>query len=795
MREADTTFGRGDRISRSVALIPAVVACLLIGAQRSYADTADTAAQGAGGSQQLEEVVVTATRRSESSFNTAIGIDAVTGSTLKTYDVTSLQDLNKVNSSVNVNNFGATQQQFVIRGISSNIAATTGLYLDESPLVGGFQNNFRGDGTPGIRLIDIERVEVLKGPQGTLFGSGSMAGTLRLISNRPNLESVGGSVTAAAATVENGNALYDGNVVLNAPIVNDTFGVRLVGWGEWGGGFIDQTINGGTITNINNTNLVGGRLTALWKPVTDFTLTGSVNYQNANVNGVQYWNPYCTPANASGTCPTGIKTGPWNNTEPSLAPYHDDYLLFNVTGDYDTGVGDVIGIFTHGKKNTLQPFDSTPTNCGFMLCPPLVPPLSFVPQLAFSDTTGELRFVSKFKGPVQLVVGGYYEHDQSTFNGSAVYNNPSGHVACINLADCEAKGLRNPGNNFTGVPANFLEFGTIDDNDIKQYAAYAQIDWKIIDPLTLTVGARYFSATISDVVQSTQDIAPPNACNWVFGCVTTPYVTFDGSTKQSKTTYNIALLYNVTRDVNVYVRAASGFRIGGINTDYNPANLPQIPLAFEPDSLWNYEAGIKTYLLERRLYLDLAVYHIDWTNQHINAIAENAFEYTLNAGKTKTDGAEFSFSWLVTRGFTLNGAVAYNDARLAETLPPEVTAAGNGGNSGDPLPLSPKVVASLAGTYDFPISSGVGGYATASVNYRDSTQLGFNPTDHFYAVLPSYVLADAKFGVRWGRYDLGLFVQNITDKAAYSGLQYTTDGQRVFSPRPRTIGLSFTGSF
>jgi outer membrane receptor protein involved in Fe transport len=779
MREANSTAGRGDHLRKSVALISAIVACFLIGAARSYADAADTAGQAAGGSQQLEEVVVTATRRSESSFNTALGVDAIPGSALQTYGVTSLQDLNTVNSSLNVNNFGATQQQLVIRGISSNIAATTGLYLDESPLVGGFQNNFRGDGTPGIRLIDIERVEVLKGPQGTLFGSGSMDGTVRLISNKPNLTSVGGSVTVDAATVEHGNALYGSNLVLNAPL-NDTFGVRLVGWGEWGGGFINQTINGQTLDKVNNTNLVGGRFTALWKPLTDLTLTGSVNYQNANVNGVQYWNP---------------SAGTWNNNEQSRAPYHDDYTLFNVTGDYDFHVGDLIGVFTHGKKNTLQPFDSTPTNCGFGLCPPIVPPLSFVPQLAFSDTTGELRFVSKFSGPVQLVVGGYYEHDQSTFNGSAVYDNPSGYVGCINLNDCEAKGLRQPGNNFTGVPVNFLEFGTIDTTDIKQYAAYAQIDWKIIDPLTLTVGARYFSATISDVVQSTQDIAPPNACNWVFGCVTTPYVTFDGSTKQNKTTYNFALLYNITPNVNVYARAASGFRIGGINTDYNPANLPQVPLSFEPDSLWNYEAGIKTYMLERTLFLDLAVYHIDWTNQHINAIAEGAFEYTLNAGKTKTDGAELAINWLVTHGFTLNGAIAYNHARLAETLPPPVTAAGNGGNAGDPLPLSPKVVASLAGTYDFPISSGVGGYATAGVNYRDSTQLGFNSTNTFYAQLPPYWLANAKFGVRWNHYDLGLFVDNITDKAAYSGLQVTTDGTRVFSPRPRTIGLSFTGSF
>jgi outer membrane receptor protein involved in Fe transport len=749
---------------------------------RAYADSAAAAVEqaSAGGAEQLQEVIVTATRRSETSFNTAVAIDAVSAQTLQTYGVSSLQDLNKVNSSVNVNNFGATQQQLVIRGISSNIAATTGLYLDESPLLGGFQNNFNGDGTPGIRLIDIERVEVLKGPQGTLFGSGSMAGTVRLISNKPNLNDVGGSVSVSAAAVEHGNALYDGDLVLNAPIVNDKFGVRLVAWGEFGGGFINQTIYGKTIDNINNTNLKGGRFTALWKPVADLSLTGSVNYQDANVNGVQYWNP---------------SAGTWNNNETSLSPYHDDYLLFNVTADYDLHVGDVIGVFTHGKKNTLQAFDSTPTNCGFHLCPPVVPYLSFVPELAFSDTTGELRFVSKFKGPVQLVFGGYYEEDQSTFNGSAVYDNPSGYVGCIDLYDCEAKGLRKPGNNFTGIPANFLEFGTIDTTDITQYAIYGQVDWKIIDPLTLTVGARYFSADIKDTTQSTQDIAPPNACNWVFGCVTIPYVTFDGSTRQTKTTYNLALLYQVTPDVNLYARAASGFRIGGINTDYNPANLPQIPASFEPDSLWNYEAGIKTYLLERRLYLDLTYYHIDWTNQHINAVAEGAFQYTLNAGKTTTDGVEFDFNWLVTRGLTINGAVAYNDARLAETLPPAVTASGNGGNKGDPLPLSPKVVASVAGTYDFPISSRVGGYTTASINYRDSTQYGFNPTNTFYTQLPSFVLADFKAGVRWSHYDVGLFVQNITDKAAYAGLVKTTDATRVFSPRPRTIGLSFTGSF
>jgi iron complex outermembrane recepter protein len=779
MRAAEFVFRRRDRAIRAVVYISIAAASLVATQSRAYAQAADTVVTMAD-RDQLQEITITATRRAETAFETPVAITAFSGQTLQNFGVTSLQDLNKVTSSVTVNNFGASQQQLVIRGISSDIAATTGLYLDEYPLVGGFQNNFRGDGTPGIRLIDVERLEVLKGPQGTLFGSGSMAGTVRVITNRPNLTSIGGSLSVDAGAVSNGNGLYEGNFVLNLPVITDQVGVRFVGWGETGGGFVDQTINGGTIENINNVNLKGGRISALWQVNSDFSLIGSVNYQDADVNGVQAWNP---------------SVGPYNNIEQSLQPYHDDYTLYNLTAHYDLHVGDVYAIGTHGRKRTLQPFDSTPTNCGFGLCPPIVPPLSFVPDLDFNNTTAELRFVSKFSGPIQLVAGGYYEKDKSDFQGSAIYNNPSGHVGCLNLVDCENRGLRNPGNNFTGIPVNFLEFGTIDNTDIDQYAGYAQLDWTIIDPLILTVGARYFSATINDTTQSTQDIAPPNACNWVEGCVTTPYVTFDGSTKQSKTTYNFALLYKATPDTNFYLRAASGFRIGGINTDYNPANLPQIPLGFEPDSLWDYEGGVKTYFLARRLYVDLTYYHIDWSNQHINAIAEGAFEYTLNAGKTTTDGVELDINYLVTRGLTIKAAVSYNDARLAEDLPPAATAAGNGGNKGDPLPLSPKVVASVAGTYDFPLSNGLRGYTTANVNYRDHTQIGFNSTNTFYTTLPSFVLADFRAGVKFSRYDVGIFVRNLTNKDAYEGLQKTTDGTRIFSPYPRTIGVSFTGSF
>jgi len=412
------------------------------------------AAAAVTGPEQLQEIIVTATRRSETALEAPIAFSVYSGKELQTYGVVSLQDLNKLDASIQVTNFGSSQQQIVIRGISSSIAATTGLYLDESPLQGGFQNNFRGDGTPGVRLIDVERVEVLKGPQGTLFGSGSMDGTLRVISNKPELSRIGGSLTAEAATVSNGTGYFDGNLVVNLPIISDTLAVRLVGWGEAGGGYVDQTINGRTINNINNVNLHGARATVLWQATKDFSLTASVNYQNSGANGAQYWD---------------LPLGPYNNNETSLSPYHDDYTLWNLTARYDLHFGEVLAIGTHGRKRTQQPFDSTPTNCSFGLCPPLVPTLSFVPVLDFDDTTAELRFASKFDGPVQLVVGGYYEKDRSVFQGSAVYDNPNGYVGCYTVPDCEAKGLRNPGNNFGGVPSNFLEFGTIDTTDIDSF--------------------------------------------------------------------------------------------------------------------------------------------------------------------------------------------------------------------------------------------------------------------------------------------------------------------------------------
>ncbi|MEI9964005.1 MAG: Plug domain-containing protein [Caulobacteraceae bacterium] len=156
---------------------------------------------GENGGASVSELVVTATRREESVTNIPLAVTAFSGQKLQQFNVTSIQDLSKLDPSLTTQNLGASQQQIVIRGISSNVGSTTGIYLDEAPLVGGANDDLRGDGTPGLRLHDLERVEVLKGPQGTLFGAGSMDGTLRVVTAKPDLNTVTGFAEATAAGV------------------------------------------------------------------------------------------------------------------------------------------------------------------------------------------------------------------------------------------------------------------------------------------------------------------------------------------------------------------------------------------------------------------------------------------------------------------------------------------------------------------------------------------------------------------------------------------------------------------
>ncbi|MDR3513369.1 MAG: TonB-dependent receptor [Caulobacteraceae bacterium] len=781
----------------------------------SYAETTPASsaseAAAAADSTQVTQVVVTASRRGEQNVqNTPMAIDAYSGRTLQRLNVQSLQDLSKIDPSLSIQSFGANQQQVIIRGISSTTGQTAGIYVDEAPLEGGFNANLLGDNTPGLELHDIDHVEVLKGPQGTLFGAGSMSGTVRVITNQPKLDVYEGSVEASAASIDGGNALFDGNAALNIPLVKDQLAARLAVWGDNGGGFIDQTIGSTTRSNVNDQHVYGGRFSFLWQPTDRFSLTGSVNYQHVKVDGAQSWTQYIGPLYDSGPN-AGKELGPYpayQNHSPTREPYRSDYTLGTLTGRYDLGFGKIIASGSYGHKDELELIDTSPSDCANSLCYGAFGfPGVFSAHSQFTNYTAEVRFSSDFKGPFQLVSGVYYEHDALIYDGAVINSNLATGVApCDTYAACKAAGLLVAGHPFD--PASPVEFANEDRFNVNQYAFYAQGDYKILSNLTATVGIRYFMADLRDEQINQQDISPTFDNNgncvggYVCGVVTTPYVSSRSSTHESQPTYNFSLLWKATDNISLYVRAASGFRIGGINEAATIASQEGIPVpsAYQPDSLWDYEGGIKFYAMERKLYVDLAVYHIDWSGEQEDALAAGVYNYTLNVGKSEINGLELSSTFHPIAGLTLQGSVTYVDAYLATDLPASVVDAGTLGRAGDRSPFVPRYTASAVAEYEHTLAGDVLGYGQVSVSYRSSEYSALEASaagqaTNYYTKLPAYTLVDLKAGVRFDNYDVSLFANNVANTVAEVGAKAALDGIRIFPARPRTVGVRVAAHF
>ena len=754
--------GRTSGTQRHGLLLASASVATLLGAQAH--------AQTAPADDIVTEIVVSATRRGDVSVqNTPLAITAFSGATLEKQGVSSLQDLSKVDPSLNIQSYGASQTKVVIRGIQSNVGATSGVYLDETPLVGALGGNILGDGKPGLRLYDLDHVEVLKGPQGTLFGSSSMSGTLRVITNKPDLEEFGGRISVGAATIKTGNAYYDGNATLNVPIIKDKLAVLVTGWSESGGGFVDQTVNGVLLKNNNDAHVKGGRAIVLFTPTDRLRITATAAHQEVDVDGTQAWH---------------TSTGPYTNPSPTIEFYRDNYNLYNVVGDYDLDFGTVTASSSYTNQRVVNPKDSTPTAQGFGLTGSTL----FVPTANFKDWVSELRFSSKFDGPFQVVAGGYYENSQAVYQTNSVVATSTGEALCYTYSECVTKGLHKPGRG-----NSLYEFGTNTKRSVGQYAFYAQGDYKITDDLIATVGLRYFKADIHDIITNLQTVFP----DFIFGRVTTPSITGDSRGSNDKPSYNVALLWKATPDISVYGRAASGFRIGGVNTATSLAQQAGVafPGTYNPDSLWNYEIGAKTYWLDRKLFIDAALYHIDWSGQQLSAQAPGAFAYTINAGKTEVNGVEVNSTYKPLPGLSITSSVNYVDAKLASDLPADVLAAGTFGYDGDRVPLTPKWAMSLQGEYERDLTADIRGYGQAGINYRGGSTTSFNDSNTYNTKLPAYFTISAKLGVRKDAWDLSLFGDNLTNKAAYLGVVESLDGIRVFSPRPRTVGVRLSSTF
>lgn len=719
-----------------------------------------------------DEIVVTALKRSTNLQDTPISISAVTGAALANSGVQSIADLNSSVPSLTFEDGGPSNRRVVIRGIRAAGEPTVGTYYDETPVTGSIgAGNDSGGSTPELRLFDVERVEVLRGPQGTLYGSGSMGGTLRVIYQKPTFNTEG-AVDASLSDTRYGGLNYEGSAMVNVPIVDDKVAVRAVGFYRNANGYIDNTTL--NIKNINDNKSYGGRFLLRLQPTEALTVDAAA-YINRNRTDTNAWT---------------LTSGKFNSDALTRQPVRDDLELYSLTANYDFGGVVMTGVVSYLHRDLESVSDvsrfirstRTAAGCagrvgGGQACSTtqladyyaLVDSQSssaLFPQQSMKSWTAELRLSSDGSGPLNWTVGGFYSDRDTSVANPQVNTDP-----------------------VTGVIIEPQQIATVRfiDDSLRQVAAFGEFSYDVTDRFNLTVGGRYF--------RYNKDISGQTTIGSILvGAVVRP-LSFVKS-KEDGTVVKFNGSYKITDDVLFYAEAAQGFRPGGAN---QVIGLAQELTPYKSDSLWNYEVGLKNTLFDRKLFLNVDVFQIDWSDMQITGRTPNgAFSFITNAGKARVRGVEMEATLRPVRGLSISGNASYIDAKLRENQSNANVSAP--GLKGDRIPFVPKFSAGIGAQYNWALTDTLSGMVRVDGNTVGGSYSDFRPTGTFTRKIDSYQLVNMRAGVegpdqKWGAY---LFVTNLFDSTAITratSSAIAVGRTLVNSATPRTIGVNLRTKF
>ena len=691
----------------------------------------------------LEEVIVTATKRGITSVqDVPLSIRALGQQVLEDKGVEDFVDWARLVPGLVAEDQGPGEKRFIIRGIRSVGPATVGVYFDDAVITGFNPEDDGGGRNADIRLYDVERIEVLRGPQGTLYGEGSMSGTIRVITNKPDTTGISGAVELDGASTRDGGESYKLNGHINLP-ASEKLGFRAVGWYEDETGFVDNVRL--AADDINDEETFGGRLATRWIVNDQLTFDASLLAQRTEVGGKQRFFP---------------SVGDLATDEFTVDRYEDDLEILQVAANYQLGRGSIHANSAYLSRDVFFRFDSTPLLIFFGV------PLPFA--LAVTDQpdereiwTNEIRFASDLGGRFEYVVGGFYQQSKRDF--------------ASNVISTDENGVPN------GTEADI--FGRISSFDIDQFAVFGEATWDLTPRLQGLIGVRYF-----DYQQDS------------FSMETLPFGGFDPgeepmpdparSAGESDVTFKASLLYAVNDDINVYGLFSEGFRQGGTNsTGFGNAII--IPEEFEPDSIENFELGAKTSWLDERMIFNVSAYRIDWDNiQTQEQEPVQGFNFIGNAGTARVDGVELELFSRLTPELQLDLALGYQDARLTEDQP-VLEVETPVGKDGDPIPFVPEWTGSISLQYDFSLGGAWAGYLRGDYSYTGSSQTQFNRDGEFFNEQDSYDLFDLRLGVESDAWRFTVYIENAFDeRAELTIVENRAVPLSIFTNRPRTVGIS-----
>jgi outer membrane receptor protein involved in Fe transport len=693
-----------------------------------------------------DEIVVTAQKREESVRDVPQSMVVVTGETMTRQGIQSVEDLAGKFPGVTTYSFGgAGQNQINVRGITIGFdsAATVATYIDDIPFGSG--SAYSGLSQIGLELgsFDVQRVELLRGPQGTLYGASAMGGLLKYVLNQADPREFSATLQAEGYAHDSSES-YALRGAINAPIVADKVAIRITGLQARDGGLVDNVATGQK--NVDRWDKQVGRVSLTLTPTERLTIRGTALIQNFDRDGsseVYYGLASGKPVN-----------GDFTHNQPIPSFFRQDAQLYALSGDYDLGFASLQATLGHQRLvNNLQQDASE-------AYPPLLS--GFFPidgaavrsRLYLKKKTAEVRLASNGKPKLEYIVGLYYT-DESIEKFQKLSGYLGGALLPVDLLTVR-------------IPARYEEM-----------AAYANATYHFTDRFDATLGLR----------------ASRNESNFEqFGSGLLIGSNPGSSATDSVVTYLGTVRYHFSEENMIYARAASGYRPGGPNLVVSDpvTGLPLGATAFEPDTLWNYEIGLKLRPA-RWLTADISAFYIDWSKIQLLDVV-NGIGVFANGSSAMSKGLEFAFTARPTRDLTMNLTGAWIDAKLTEDAPAV------SGVDGERLPNTARWSLSAAADYRLFKSETLSGSIGASWRYLGKRTSSFNANPNFpQYVLPDFHAVDLRAGLEATRWALDLYVRNVFDTrgqlSATTGFAFAGGPARVTVNQPRTFGAVLTTRF
>jgi iron complex outermembrane receptor protein len=745
--------------------LPAAACTLavLVSSSAQPAWSADTDARAAS----LEDVVVTATKRAERLQDTAVAISDLGSDRLEELGIKNFADY--VGMVPNVNLMGGAAPGLgtvVIRGLANGNAqtnATTATYIGETPFTANATVSLSSLINPDPDLVDVDRVEVLKGPQGTLYGASSLGGLIRIIPKEPDPKKFSGAIRVAGDGIDGGGVGGGISGSVNVPIA-DNVAALVSAFVKNDPGFTKNLATGHD--HLGSTKSEGGTAAIKFQFSDNWDAKLSGLYQYSHTDGLQYQYDVA----GSGTPVYGDRT--YSSGTDGKAT--STYWSIEGTSHYRISAGTftITASKSHYDVDIIRDDSDSYGALELALLPPGILPagLSVVTdQDPISDKTSvELRFASNRLGRVEFVPGFFYTEENTQYPVAIQNQDPPG--VPLNLPGPAA------------ALDNLAKLNTL--NLYREYSGFADLTYYITDKFDLTAGGRY-----SHNEQVVQAISPPG------GLINLGNYSLDFSDHSAL--FLASARWRPTEELSVYARAASGYRPGGPQpTGITPPGIPQ---TFKPDTVVTYEGGVKGVSSDRRLTFDVAVYHSDWKDIQLNTVVGGIL-FIGNGGAASVNGLEAQFDWNDPSGVRVGANAGFNDAKLNSI--DTATSLAIGANKGDRLPGSSRWTASGYLEYHRSLTASMTGSVGMTVRYQGDKVSSFpNAALDTTYLIPSYVTADVRAGVDWSRYSLAFHVFNATDQNGISG--YEVPGvapglgtvARAYLIRPRSFELSLAAKF